>query len=79
MAEQVGPRGSKPDRCQVLRGRTVEDDFPGEFHQGQQAYGLHQRPDIRLQPDLKRQKHISLAKPGGVHIRHLNRWVKLKP
>jgi hypothetical protein len=71
MAEQVGPRGSKPDRCQVLRGRLVDEDFPGEFHQGQQAYGLHQRPDIRLQPDLKRQKHISLAKPGGVHIRHL--------
>jgi len=52
MAEQVGPRGGKPEWLLVLRGLQGDEGFPGEFHQGQQASSLHHRPDIRLQPDL---------------------------
>ena len=62
MAKQVGPRGSKPEYFPVLRGLLGDEAFPGEFHQGRQASGLHHRPDIRLQPDLKRQHQMSLAK-----------------
>ncbi len=62
MAEQVGPRGSKPECFLVLRGLKGDEGFPGEFHQGQQTTGLHHRPDIRLQPDLKRQHQVLLAK-----------------
>jgi hypothetical protein len=62
----------KPDEGHVLRGLKAAEAFPGEFHQGQRACRLHNRPDISLQPDLKRHHQTSLAKPGGVHISRSN-------
>lgn len=56
MAEQVGPRESEPDRRYALRGREGVEVFPGKFHQGQQTTVCSNRPDIRLQPILNRQK-----------------------
>jgi hypothetical protein len=60
-----------------MNGKSFEDSkqlrpSPANSIRASGLCRLHNRPDISLQPDLKRQHQTSLAKPGGVHISRSN-------
>jgi len=65
--------GRTAGKRSLANGKSFEDSkqlrpSPPNSIRASRLAACTNRPDIRLQPDLKRHHQTSLAKPGGVHI-----------
>jgi hypothetical protein len=68
MAKQVRPRKREPGSHLSFEDESQIRTFPADSLGASRLIILHQRPDIRQQPDLNCQTSKSSCTHGGIHI-----------